>query len=193
MDPAEVEERLETARSACTCSSARGDEQEFPDGTLTLDYRFVHVLLSERALRVAAADAARGARQGDRRARWRSHYGTGGAADRRARWRCCTRPRAISPPSARVLHRRAARAAALFGFREARCRSRSADSTDWAPLPEGPERLQLELGPPDDPRPRAAIGQGMGGARARVDVHARARASASSSAIRPSSSRCCGT
>ena len=43
MDPAEVEDRLEKLERVHVFVS-RGDEQEFPDGTLTLKYRFVHVL-----------------------------------------------------------------------------------------------------------------------------------------------------
>ena len=69
MDPADVEDRLDVLERVHVFVE-RGAEREFPDLTLTQDYRFVHVALSERALCVAAADAAGGAQRPRRQGRW---------------------------------------------------------------------------------------------------------------------------
>ena len=63
----------------------------------------------------------------------------------RRAWRSCSRPRAISPSSAKFFFVAAQRAARIFGFREAlSLAERGLDGLRG--LPEGPERLQLELG-----------------------------------------------
>ena len=60
MDAADIEDRLEILERVHVFVR-RGEEREFPDRSLTLNYQFVHVLVPERAVRFAAADAARGA------------------------------------------------------------------------------------------------------------------------------------
>ena len=111
MDPGEVEDRLEELERVHVFVS-RGDEQEFPDGTLTLKYRFVHVLYQNVLLRVAAADAPGDARQGDRRGA-DGALRQGRAVDRAAP-RGAVRDRAgFRRERAVLLHRRAARGRAV--------------------------------------------------------------------------------
>ena len=56
MDPAEVEERLDVLERVHVFVR-RGEESEFPDRSLTLNYQFVHVLYQNALDRFIAADA----------------------------------------------------------------------------------------------------------------------------------------
>ena len=71
MDPADVEERLE-ALERVHVFVKRGEEHEFPDRTLTLQYQFVHVLY-QNALYASLQPTRRAALSGASRARsWRT-------------------------------------------------------------------------------------------------------------------------
>ena len=142
MDPAEVEDRLEKLERVHVFV-ARGDEQEFPDGTLTLKYRFVHVLYQnvlyaslQPTRRVTLGKAIVVALV--------SHYGQE-APSIAPRLAVLYETAREFAESAKYFFIAAQRAVALFGFREAlSLAERGLDGLDA--LPEGPERIQLELG-----------------------------------------------
>ena len=142
MDPAEVEERLETLERVHVFVS-RDDEHEFPDTTLTLKYRFVHVLYQnvlfaslQPTRRVTLARAIVGALV--------AHYGKEAPAIA-PRLAVLFETAREFASSARFFFMAAQRAVALFGFREAlSLAERGLDGLRG--LPDGPERLQLELG-----------------------------------------------
>ena len=142
VDPAEVEERL-VALERVHVFVARGEELEFPDGALTVRYRFVHVLYQnalygslQPTRRVALARAIAAALV--------AHYGreTAPIAGRLAVLYETARDFASS---AGYFFVAAQRAVALFAFPEAlSLAERGIDSSRG--LPPGDERLQLELG-----------------------------------------------
>ncbi len=142
MDPAGVEDRLEKLERVHVFVS-RGDEQEFPDATLTLKYRFVHALYQnvlfaslQPTRRVSLGKAIVAALV--------AHYGNDApaVAPRLAVLFEIARDFAAS---AKFFFIAAQRAVGLFGFGEAlSLAERGLDGL--AGLPEGPERLQLELG-----------------------------------------------
>lgn len=116
MDPAEVEERLETLERVHVFVR-RGEEQEFPDRTLTLMYRFVHVLYQN--MLYASLQPTRRADLSGRVARSMvSHYGEeiGGVAGRVALLFETARDFAAS---AQHFLAAARHAIGLFAFREA--------------------------------------------------------------------------
>ena len=142
MDPGEVEERLESLERVHVFVR-RGDEHEFADRTLTLQYRFVHVLYqnvlygtlqpTRRAALSAAVAAALVKHQGDDLAPVAGRLALlyEGARD--------------FASAARFFFMAAQRAVSLFGFREAlSLAERGIDGLRG--LPDGPERKQLELG-----------------------------------------------
>ena len=117
IDAADVEERLEALDRVHVFVKPAG-EAEFADRTLTLRYRFVHILYQNTLYRVAAADPARGAeRQGrgvDRAAPGQPNWRRRGAARHPVR-RGARFPRG----GARSSSSAARHAAGLFAFREA--------------------------------------------------------------------------
>jgi predicted ATPase len=142
MDPTEVEERLETLERVHIFVT-RGDELEFPDRTLTLKYRFVHVLYQnvlyaslQPTRRATLSKAIAGALV--------AHYGSD-THTIAARLAVLYETARDVASSARFFFVAAQRAARIFGFREAlSLAERGLDGLRG--LPEGPERLQLELG-----------------------------------------------
>ena len=142
IDAGEVEERLEIARSRPHLRHARR-RVEFPDAHADGALPVRPCAVPERPLRVAAADAACLARQGLVGALV-AHY----AADATAiagRLAVLYETARDFAASAKYFFVAARRAVALFGFREALSLSeRGLDGLRG--LPEGPERLQLELG-----------------------------------------------
>jgi predicted ATPase len=142
MDPAEVEDRLERLERVNVFIS-RGGELAFPDGTLTLKYRFVHILY-QNVLFASLQPTRRVSLSKAIAAALVTHYGndTAAIAPRLAVLFETARDFA---GSARYFFIAAQRAVALFGFREAlSLAERGIDGLET--LPEGPEKLQLELG-----------------------------------------------
>jgi len=142
MDAGEVEERLESLERVHVFVR-RGDEHEFPDRTLTLQYQFVHVLYqnvlfgslqpTRRASISAAVAAALVTHHGDDVAAIAGRLGVlfEGARDFAA--------------AARYFFTAAQRAVSLFGFREGlTLAERGLDGLRG--LADSPEKLQLELG-----------------------------------------------
>ena len=143
IDAAEVEERLDALDRIHVFVKLVG-EQEFADRTLTLRYRFVHILYQNTLYAIAAADAAGGAeRQGGARRscgtrdRARGRRGaTGHPVRSGARFRRRREP---------VLRRGAPRGRPVRVPRSgARCRAAALKALET--LPEDPARMQLELG-----------------------------------------------
>jgi predicted ATPase len=142
MDASEVEDRLEKLERVHFFISRAG-ELSFPDGTLTLKYRFVHVLYQnvlfgslQPTRRVSLSKAIAGALV--------THYG-GEAAAIAPRLAVLFETARDFAASAKYFFVAAQRAVALFGFREAlSLAERGIDGLEA--LPTGPERLQLELG-----------------------------------------------
>ena len=142
LDPVAVEERLVHLEHEHVFV-ARVGEQAFHDGVLTLRYRFVHVLYQnalyaslQPARRVALAKAIVSALA--------SHYGGEGPAIA-GRLAVLFEAAREFGPAATYFYLAAQRATALFGFREAlSLAERGLDAT--MALPDGPERLQMELG-----------------------------------------------
>ena len=140
MDPAEVEDRLEKLERVHVFVR-RGDEQEFPDRTLTLKYRFVHVLYQN--VLYASLQPTRRAALSGRVARARAHYGR--------RTRRPSRRLAVLfegardfAASAQYFFIAAQHAVGLFAFREAlSLAERGLDAL--RALPDGPARKQQEL------------------------------------------------
>ena len=141
-DPGDVEERLEALDRVHVFVRAIG-EQEFPDRTLTLRYRFVHVLY-QNVLYASLQPTRRASLSGKVAAALARHHGPnapGVAAEL-----------AMLYESARDFPQAAARflvaaqhAAGLFGFREAAGLAKRGLSALEA-LPEDAARLQQELG-----------------------------------------------
>ena len=173
MDPAEVEERLESLERV-QAFVRRGEEFEFPDATLTLKYRFVHVLY-QNVLYASLQPTRRAALSGRIVAAVAAHYGDDapGIAGKLAvlfetardfaeqREVFLTSPLSAPPRCSRFAKR---------------CRSPSAASRACAALPDGPPRQQLELGLQMMRGSRVSLGKGLGRAGARIGVRARARA-----------------
>ncbi len=142
MDPAEVEDRLEQLERVHVFVS-RGDEQELPDGTLTLRYRFVHVLY-QNVLFASLQPTRRVSLSKAIAAALAAHYGND-APTIAPRLAVLFETARDFAASAKFFFIAAQRAVALFGFREALALAeRGLDGLRG--LAEGPERLQLELG-----------------------------------------------
>ena len=144
MDPAEVEERLETLERVHVFVT-RGDEHEFPDRTLTLQLPLRPRAVPERALRVAAADAPGRAQPDDRAARcWRA---TGPSAPAIAgRLALLFETARDFAASAQLLPRGRAAGRWRSSRFARRCRSPIAGWTGCAGCPTRPTRMQHELG-----------------------------------------------
>jgi predicted ATPase/DNA-binding Lrp family transcriptional regulator len=142
MDPAEVEERLERLEREHILVQ-RGEEMEFPDGALTLKYRFVHVLY-QNVLYASLQPTRRAALAKAIVAALVAHYGSE-AHTIAGRMAVLYETARDAASSAQYFFLAAQRAAALFGFREAlSLAERGLDGL--RALPEGPERVQRELG-----------------------------------------------
>ena len=180
MDPAEVEERLESLERVHVFVR-RGEEMEFPDGTLTLKYRFVHVLY-QNVLYASLQPTRRAAlsRQDRRR---------GGDALRRRRGGDC-RQLAVLFETARdfagsakyFLHRRAARRRAVRVSRGAVARRARARRT--ARAARGPRGCSSNSGLQMMRGLALRSVKGWAAPEARIDVRARARAVPAAAAIR---------
>ena len=142
MDAAEVEDRLETLERVHVLVR-RGDEHEYPDRSLTLKYRFVHVLY-QNVLYASLQPSRRAQLCGKTARALAAHHGsdTSSVAGRLAILFETARDFASA---GRYFFLAAQRAVALFGFREAlSLADRGLDGLRG--LPAGPERHQLELG-----------------------------------------------
>jgi serine/threonine protein kinase/predicted ATPase len=142
MSAGEVEDRLEALERVHVLVT-RGEEDEFPDRTLTVRYRFVHVLYQN--VLFASLQPTRRARIASQVARGlvtRHGADTAGIVGRLAVLYEMARDFAAS---ARYFFAAAQRAVGVFGFREAlSLADRGLDGL--RALPDGPERQQLELG-----------------------------------------------
>ncbi|MEZ5316782.1 MAG: protein kinase [Vicinamibacterales bacterium] len=142
LDPIEVEERLETLERVHVFVR-RGEEHEFPDRTLTLRYRFVHVLY-QNVLYASLQPTRRAALAGRTARALAAHQGADASAVA-GRLALLFETAREFAASAQYFYVAAQRAVALFGFREAlSLADRGLDGLRG--LPEGPERAQLELG-----------------------------------------------
>ena len=142
MDPAEVEERLETLERVHIFVT-RGDEMEFPDGSLTLKYRFVHVLY-QNVLYASLQPTRRAVLSKAVAAALLVRYGPD-VDTIAARLAVLYEAARDGGASARFFLAAAQRAARLFGFREAlSLAERGIDGLRI--VADGPERVQLELG-----------------------------------------------
>jgi predicted ATPase len=141
MDAGDVEESLETLERVHVLVK-RGEEREFPDRSLTLNYQFVHVLYQN--LLYASLQPTRRAAISGRAARALvAHHGdqAAGVAARVAMLYEAARDFAAS---ARYFCMAANRSAGLFAFGEALSLAERGLSAAMA-LPDTPERKQLEL------------------------------------------------
>ncbi len=141
-DAAEMEERL-VALERVHVFVARAGEAEFPDGTATVRYRFVHVLY-QNALYDSLQPTRRATLARAIAASLAGHYGSE-TAPISARLAVLYETARDFASSAKHFFVAAQRAVALFAFREAlSLAERGLDGIRG--LPDGPERQQLELG-----------------------------------------------
>ena len=141
MDAGDVEESLETLERVHVLVK-RGEEREFPDRSLTLNYQFVHVLYQN--LLYASLQPTRRAALCGRLARaLAAHYGDQ-AAPVAARVAMLYEAARDFAASARYFHMAAKRAAGLFAFGEALALAERGLSAALA-LPDTEERKKLEL------------------------------------------------
>jgi serine/threonine protein kinase/tetratricopeptide (TPR) repeat protein len=141
MDAAEVEERLETLQNVHGLIQ-RGEEAEYPDGSLTLRSRFVHVLYQN--VLYASLQPSRRAQLCGRTARsLAAHYGSdaGAVAGRVAVLFEAARDFASA---GQFFYLAAQRAASLFGFRETLALAERG-LAGVSKLPPDASRHQLEL------------------------------------------------
>lgn len=142
MDPAEVEERLETLERVHVFVT-RGDEHEFPDRTLTLKYRFVHVLY-QNVLYASLQPTRRAALSRAIVHALVAHYGSE-APSIAGRLALLFETARDFASSAKYFLIAARKSMALFAFREAlSLADRGLEGLRG--LPDGTERMQLELG-----------------------------------------------
>ena len=142
MEAAEIEDRLETLERVHVFVK-RGDEQEFPDRTLTLKYRFVHVLY-QNVLYASLQPTRRAALSKSIVSALVAHHGAEAPAIA-GRLALLFETARDFASSAKFFFIAAQRAVALFGFREAlSLADRGLEGLRG--LPDGPERQQLELG-----------------------------------------------
>ena len=141
MDPADVEERLELLERVHVFVK-RGEEHEFPDRSLTLNYQFVHVLY-QNLLYASLQPTRRAALSGKVARALVAHYGDqiASVAGRVAVLFETARDFAAS---ARYFHTAARRSAGLFAFGEALALAERG-LTVLEALPDSPERQQQEL------------------------------------------------
>jgi len=142
MDPADVEDRLDVLERVHVFVE-RGAEREFPDLTLTQDYRFVHVLY-QNALYASLQPARRASISGRVAKSLVTRHGmrVNNVAARVAVLFEAARDFASS---AQFYFVAARQAAGLYAFRESlSLAERGLEGLRG--LPEGPQRIQLELG-----------------------------------------------
>jgi predicted ATPase/tRNA A-37 threonylcarbamoyl transferase component Bud32 len=142
MDPGEVEDRLEVLERVHVFVK-RGDELEFPDGTLTMKYRFVHVLY-QNVLYASLQPTRRIALSRNVVRALAAHHGaeTASIAGRLALLYETARDFASS---ASFFFLAAQRAVGLIAFREALSLA-DRGLAGLRSLPDGPDRQQRELG-----------------------------------------------
>jgi predicted ATPase len=141
MDAADVEERLERLERVYVFVRRAG-ESEFPDGSLTLNYRFVHVLY-QNALYDSLQPTRRAALCGRVARALVARHGDEVAAVA-ARVAVLFESARDFSASAQYFHMAAARSAGLFAFREALSLADRGLNALKA-LPDGPARKQQEL------------------------------------------------
>jgi predicted ATPase len=142
IDPGDVEERLEALDRVHVFVRTFG-EQEFPDRTLTMRYRFVHVLY-QNVLYASLQPTRRASLSGKVAAALARHHGTDSPAVA-AQLAVLYEAARDFPNAAAQFHVAAQHAAQLFGFREAAALAkRGLKALDG--LPEDPARLSKELG-----------------------------------------------
>ena len=141
MDAAEVEDRFEKLERVYVFV-ARGEEHEFPDRTVTLKYRFVHVLY-QNVLFASLQPTRRAALSGRIAKSLETHHGdeTAPIAGRLAVLFETARDFA---KAARYFYVAAQRTVVLFGWQETWSLADRGLAAVRG-LPEGPERLQTEL------------------------------------------------
>ena len=142
MDPAEVEERLD-ALDRVHVFVKRGEEREFPDRTLTLRYRFVHVLYQN--VLYASLQPTRRAWLSGRVARALAAHHAGDAGSVAGRVALLFEAARDFASAAQYFYAAAQHAIGLFAFRETLSLTERGLSCVRA-LPESPEGNQLELG-----------------------------------------------
>ena len=142
MDPAEVEERLESLERV-QAFVRRGEEFEFADGTLTLKYQFVHVLY-QNVLYASLQPTRRAALSGSIVTAVATHYGND-APDIAGKLAVLYETARDFANSAKFFYLAAQRAATLFAFREALALAERG-LKGLRGLPDEPVRQQLELG-----------------------------------------------
>ena len=142
MDPAEVEERLETLERVHVFVT-RGDEYEFPDRTLTLRYRFVHVLY-QNVLYASLQPTRRATLSRTIVQALLTRYGSEAPAIA-GRLALLFETARDFASSAKYFLMAARKSMALFAFREALTLA-DRGLTGLRGLPEGVERTRLELG-----------------------------------------------
>jgi len=142
MDPAEVEERLESLERV-QAFVRRGEEFAFADSTLTLRYRFVHVLY-QNVLYASLQPTRRAALSGSIVTAVAAHYGND-AQDIAGKLAVLYETARDFANSAKFFYLAAQRAATLFAFREALALAERG-LKGLRGLPDGPPRQQLELG-----------------------------------------------
>jgi predicted ATPase len=142
MDPAEVEDRLEMLERVHVFVK-RGPEEEFPDRTLTIKYQFAHVLYQN--LLYASLQPTRRASLSGRVARTLATHYSDRTRDVAGRLAVLFEAARDFASSAQYFLAAAQRAVGLFAFREALSLSERGLSA-LRGLPEGPQRIQQELG-----------------------------------------------
>jgi tetratricopeptide (TPR) repeat protein len=142
MDPADVEDRLDVLERVHVFVE-RGAEREFPDLTLTQNYRFVHVLY-QNALYASLQPARRTALSGRVAKSLVTHHGAR-VTSIAARVAVLFEAARDFASSAQYYFVAAQQAGGLYAFRESlSLAERGLEGLRG--LPEGPQRVQLELG-----------------------------------------------
>lgn len=142
MDPAEVEDRLAVLERVHVFVK-RGDENEFPDRTLTLQYQFVHVLY-QNVLYASLQPRRRIALSGKIVKSLVQHYGDS-APSIAGHLAVLFETAREFASAAQYFYLAAQKAIALFGFGEALSLA-DRGLAGLKALPDGPERQPLELG-----------------------------------------------
>ena len=141
LDAADVEERLEALQSVHALIR-RGEEVEYPDASLTLRYRFVHILY-QNVLYASLSPARRVALCGAA-ARALAAHSAADAAPAAVRLGVLFEAARDFGTAGQYFFVAAQRAVSLFGYREAlTLAERGLDGV--SKLPPGPSRVQLEL------------------------------------------------
>ena len=142
VDPVEIEERLETLERVHVLVR-RGDEHEYPDLSLTIKYRFVHVLYQN--VLYASLPPTRRVSLSTRTAHALAAHHAADASAVAGRLAVLFEAGREFASSAQYFYLAAQRSVALFGFREALSLAERG-LAGLRGLPAGPARYQLELG-----------------------------------------------